>query len=190
MGRTEPVPTAANTLYADPMSIWICSLAAAPQMARRLRPARIVSLLSPYDTFPTFEGMGPDLHLTVPIHDIVDDIGDWRAPDLSDAESVIRFVEPWDRAAPILIHCWAGISRSTASAFITACVHNPKADEEEIALAIRNASSTASPNRRLVAHADALMGRSGRMVRAVDVIGRGDVAMETQAFSIPSTYGA
>ena len=190
MGRTEPVPTAANTLYVAPMSIWICSLAAAPQMVRRLRPARIVSLLSPYDTFPTFEGMGPDLHLTVPIHDIVDDIGDWRAPDLSDAESVIRFVEPWDRAAPMLIHCWAGISRSTASAFITACVHNPKADEEEIARAIRDASSTASPNRRLVAHADALMGRSGRMVRAVDAIGRGDVAMEAQAFSIPSAFGA
>ena len=126
----------------------------------------------------------------MPIHDIVDDIGDWRAPDLSDAESVIRFVEGWDRANPLLIHCWAGISRSTASAFITACVHNPKADEEEIALAIRNASITASPNRRLVAHADALLGRNGRMNRAVESIGRGDVAMEAQTFSIPSTFGA
>jgi predicted protein tyrosine phosphatase len=171
------------------MSIWICSLAAAPQMARKLRPSRIVSLLSPYDTFPTFDGMGPDLHLTVPIHDIVDDIGDWRAPDLSDAESVIRFVERWDRANPMLIHCWAGISRSTASAFITACVHNPKADEEEIALAIRKASVTASPNRRLVAHADALLGRNGRMNRAVEMIGRGDVTMEALAFSIPSAFG-
>jgi predicted protein tyrosine phosphatase len=171
------------------MSIWICSLAAAPQMARKLRPSRIVSLLSPYDTFPTFDGMGPDLHLTVPIHDIVDDIGDWRAPDLSDAESVIRFVERWDRANPMLIHCWAGISRSTASAFITACVHNPKADEEEIAMAIRKASVTASPNRRLVAHADALLGRNGRMNRAVEMIGRGDVTMEALAFSIPSAFG-
>ncbi len=172
------------------MSIWICSLAAAPQMARQVRPSRIVSLLSPYDTFPTFDGMGPDLHLTVPIHDIVDDIGDWRAPDLSDAQSVISFVEGWDRAAPMLIHCWAGISRSTASAFITACVHNPGADEEEIATAIRAASSTASPNRRLVAHADALLGRGGRMVRAVETIGRGDVTMEAETFLIPSTYGA
>jgi hypothetical protein len=38
------------------MSIWICSLAAAPQLVRQLRPSRVVSLLSPYDTFPTFEG--------------------------------------------------------------------------------------------------------------------------------------
>lgn len=172
------------------MSIWICSLAAAPQLVRQLRPSRVVSLLSPYDTFPAFEGFGSDLHLQVPIHDIVDDIGEWRAPDLSDAESVINFVQPWDRAAPMLIHCWAGISRSTASAFITACLHNPEAAEQEIAAAIRAASPTASPNKRLVAHADALLGRNGRMNRAVESIGRGSAAMEAQAFSIPSTYPA
>ena len=172
------------------MSIWICSLAAAPQLVRQLRPSRVVSLLSPYDTFPAFEGFGSNLHLQVPIHDIVDDIGEWRAPDLSDAESVINFVQPWDRAAPMLIHCWAGISRSTASAFITACLHNPEAEEQEIAAAIRAASPTASPNKRLVAHADALLGRNGRMNRAVESIGRGSAAMEAQAFSIPSTYPA
>jgi predicted protein tyrosine phosphatase len=172
------------------MSIWICSLAAAPQLVRQLRPSRVVSLLSPYDTFPAFEGFGSDLHLQVPIHDIVDDVGEWRAPDLSDAESVINFVQPWDRAAPMLIHCWAGISRSTASAFITACLHNPEAEEQEIAAAIRAASPTASPNKRLVAHADALLGRNGRMNRAAESIGRGSAAMEAQAFSIPSTYPA
>ena len=89
----------------------------------------------------------------------------------------------------MLIHCLAGISRSTASAFITACVHNPDADEEEIALAIRSASPTASPNLRLVSHADALLGRNGRMTRAVEAIGRGLVSDEAAAFSIPSTFG-
>jgi predicted protein tyrosine phosphatase len=171
------------------MTIWICSLAAAPKLAQRLRPSRIVSLLSPYDTFPVFDGLAADLHLQVPIHDITADIGEWRAPAASDAERVIRFVEGWDRAAPMLIHCWAGISRSTASAFITACLHNPASDEEEIALAIRSASSTASPNPRLVGYADALLGRGGRMSKAVETIGRGAVSDEAQTFSIPSTFG-
>ena len=89
----------------------------------------------------------------------------------------------------MLIHCWAGISRSTASAFITACVHNPNADEEEIALAIRSASPTASPNPRLVGYADALLGRGGRMSKAVEAIGRGAVSDEAQTFSIPSIFG-
>ena len=171
------------------MTIWISSLAAAPQLAQKLRPSRVVSLLSPYDTFPVFDGLAADLHLQVPIHDITADIGDWRAPVSSDAERVIRFVEGWDRADPMLIHCWAGISRSTASAFITACVHNPNADEEEIARAIRAASPTASPNARLVGHADALLGRSGRMTKAIETIGRGAVSDEAKAFSIPSTFG-
>lgn len=172
------------------MTIWICSLAAAPDMARKLKPSRVVSLLSPYDSFPAFAGMGPDLHLQVAIHDITADIGDWQAPAQTDAEKVIRFVEGWDRKNPLLIHCWAGISRSTASAFIRACVHNPKADEEEIAWAIRDASPTASPNPRLVGHADALLGRGGRMTRAIEAIGRGEVSEEARAFSIPSAFGA
>lgn len=171
------------------MTIWICSLAAAPQMAQKLKPARIVSLLSPYDSFPVFEGVERDSHLHVPIHDITEDVGEWQAPASSDAEKVIRFVEGWDKSAPLLIHCWAGISRSTASAFITACLHNPTADEEEIAWAIRSASPTASPNPRLVGHADALLGRNGRMSRAIDRIGRGDVSEEARAFSIPSLFG-
>ncbi|MFT3723805.1 MAG: hypothetical protein QM773_09480 [Hyphomonadaceae bacterium] len=171
------------------MTIWICSLDAAPQLARKLKPSRIVSLLSPYDSFPEFKGLGKDLHLQVAIHDITQDVGEWQAPASSDAERVIRFVEGWDRSAPLLIHCWAGISRSTASAFITACVHNPKADEEEIAWAIRNASPTAYPNARLVGHADALLGRGGRMTRAIEKIGRGDVSDEAKAFSIPSAFG-
>jgi predicted protein tyrosine phosphatase len=170
------------------MAIWISSLAEAPKIAEKHRVSRIVSLLSPYDTFPTFACVGADCHLTVPIHDIAQDIGDWRAPAATDAERLIRFVETWDRAAPILIHCWAGISRSTASAFITACVHNPQSDESEIAWAIRNASPTASPNPRLVAHADALLGRSGRMSKAVEDIGRGEISEEAAPFAIPSVF--
>jgi predicted protein tyrosine phosphatase len=129
-------------------------------------------------------------HLQIGIHDINEDIGDLRAPGAHDVERLVRFVEDWDRADPILIHCWAGVSRSTASAFITACLHNPKADEEEIAQAIRNASPTAYPNRRLVGHADALLGRNGRMSKAVESIGRGTIPDEAVAFCISSAFGA
>ena len=171
------------------MAIWISSLALAPKLAARYKPARIISLLSPYDTFPTFAGYGADRHLQVPIHDIAQDVGDWRAPDLSDAESLIRFAEAWDRSAPMLIHCWAGISRSTASAFITACLHNPRTDEGQIAFALRAASPTAAPNVRLVAHADAVLGRNGRMSSAIVAIGRGASAEAALPFSIPSDFG-
>ncbi len=173
------------------MAIWISSLAEAPRLALEHKPECIVSLLSPYDTFPVFDGHALDRHLQVAIHDIAEDVGDWRAPGETDAERVVRFVESWRQSAPLLIHCWAGISRSTASAFIAACVHNPGVDEEEIAWAIRNASPTASPNLRLVAHADALLGRGGRMSRAVETIGRPAYAgMDAQPFMIPAKFAA
>jgi predicted protein tyrosine phosphatase len=172
------------------LRIWISSLALAPSIAEKQKVSKVVSLLSPYDTFPSFSELGPNCHLQVGVHDINDDIGDWQAPKMDDAERVIRFVEDWDKRSPILIHCWAGISRSTASAFITACLHNPSTDEEEIAMAIRDASPTAYPNRRLVSHADTILGRNGRMSKAVEAIGRGHVSDEARPFSIPSTFAA
>jgi predicted protein tyrosine phosphatase len=170
------------------MSIWISSLALAPSLAQKHRPSKVVSLLSPYDSFPSFASLDDGCHLQVAIHDINQDVGEWQAPGRKDVESLIGFVETWDRKAPILIHCWAGISRSTASAFITACLHNPLADEEEIAQAIREASATAFPNRRLVTHADEILGRGGRMVRAIDAIGRPEIMGEAEPFFIPSSY--
>jgi len=171
------------------MTIWVSSLALAPGLAKMHSPQLIVSLLSPYDDFPEFAGHAPDRHLKVPVHDITQDFGDWIAPGQSDTQRVVDFVQGWDKASPILIHCWAGISRSTASAFITACIHNPETPEVEIAQAIRAASPTASPNKKLVALADDILGRGGRMRDAVESIGRGEIATEAQPFYIPSNFG-
>jgi predicted protein tyrosine phosphatase len=84
----------------------------------------------------------------------------------------------------MVIHCFAGVSRSTAAAFIAACALNPTRDEAEIAAAIRAASRTATPNARLVALADAALGRDGRMSKAVAAIGRGEICEEGIPFSL------
>jgi predicted protein tyrosine phosphatase len=96
----------------------------------------------------------------------------------------------WDRQAPLLIHCWAGISRSTAAAFISLCALNPETDERELAHALRIASPTAYPNRRLVTLADAVLARQGRMLTAVERIGRGQLADEAAVFALPALMAA
>ena len=58
----------------------------------------------------------------------------------------------------------------------------PKAAEAEIAQAVRANSPTATPNARLVAIADAMLGRNGRMVAAVEKIGRGCNCFEGAPF--------
>ena len=77
-----------------------------------------------------------------------------------------------------------GISRSTASAFAAACALNPNRDEAEIAHNIRKASPSAFPNRLIVSLADRALGRDGRMLRALDEIGPGNMSIEGVPFRI------
>jgi predicted protein tyrosine phosphatase len=58
------------------------------------------------------------------------------------------------------------------------CSLHPEADEADIARDIRTRSPSATPNIRLVRLADDLLGRQGRMVSAVEAIGRGREAFE------------
>ena len=89
-------------------------------------------------------------------------------------EDLLGFVRAWDRAEPMVIHCFAGVSRSTAAAYIAACALNPGGDEFAIARAMRAASrpppptpaSSPSPTRRSAG--------SGRMIEAIAAIGRGE----------------
>jgi predicted protein tyrosine phosphatase len=97
---------------------------------------------------------------------------------------LIAFAGAWDRAEPLLIHCYAGVSRSTAAAFIAACALGPERDEGEIARALRAASPTATPNARLIALADAALDRGGRMIEAVAAIGRGAECFEGEPFAL------
>lgn len=175
------------------MTIIVCPLSKAPQLAREHKASHVVSLLDPATTFPALAAQGHE-HLCIAIHDIEAEAEGLDACCDRRMGAILDFVGRWKRdEAPILIHCYAGISRSTATAYITACAHNASADEEEIALALRAASATASPNRRLIALADAALGRGGRMSRAIDAIGRGGnwyEIGEAQPFSMPSRFGA
>ena len=82
------------------------------------------------------------------------------------------------------MHCFAGISRSTASAYASVCALNPHRDEASIAQALRLASPTATPNIRIVSLADRILGRDGRMVSAIENIGRGVMADEAMPFRL------
>ena len=98
--------------------------------------------------------------------------------------TLLDFGQSWDRARPLVINCYAGISRSTASAYIICAALQPSRDERELAWDLRLASPSATPNPRLIALADAMLGRQGRMVEAVRSIGRGADAFEGEPFSL------
>jgi predicted protein tyrosine phosphatase len=174
------------------MTILVCPLSQVTKQVRAHRPNRVVSLLDPDTPWPDVLQQGVANHLKVGVHDISEAQTGCTDPQAHHMRDILAFLGAWDRTAPLLIHCYAGISRSTATAFIAACLHNPDADEALLAQKLRSASPTATPNRRLVALADGAMGREGRMSRAIAAIGRGahwNEIGEATPFAISAHHG-
>lgn len=171
------------------MEIVVCPLHLAPQIAKEKRVSHAISLLDPTNAFPSLHPLPDAAHLKIGVHDIDELLDGFAAPDAQHVESLLTFAGRWDRAAPLLVHCWAGVSRSTAAAFSIACAANPDASEMEIAQTLRAASPTATPNMRIIALADDILGRGGRMRDAIVKIGRGDMLIEAKPFAIPAHFG-
>jgi len=150
------------------------------------RPSHLLSLLGPdymIAAHPRFPG---GRHLRVEIHDISETIEGQIAPGRAHVDQVLAFADSWDRASPMLIHCWAGISRSTASMFMILCKLNPEADELDILRRMRRLAPHIQPNRRLVTFADERLGRDGRMVEALDAAGPAELATMGYRFELPA----
>ncbi|QIG49254.1 tyrosine protein phosphatase [Nordella sp. HKS 07] len=166
------------------MEIIVSPLAAVQLLVNRHKVSHVVSLLGPETPHRSFSGIADDHHLKLTFHDITAPAEGLTAPASDHVEQLIAFLttRQGQGDAPMLIHCWAGISRSTASAFTAMCLYNPDADEYQLAQQLRSLSHVATPNRRIVAFADDMLGRQGRMVDAIDAIGRGEDAYEGVIF--------
>lgn len=125
-------------------------------------------------------------HIRLLIHDISEPVEGCVAPDSGHVMQLLDFAAAWDGTGPIVIHCWAGISRSTAAALIMLCALNPAVPEALVARLLREASPTAYPNRLMITLGDAALGRAGRMLAAVEAIGRGEAANEAIPFFLPT----
>jgi predicted protein tyrosine phosphatase len=164
--------------------IHVCSLARLQETVDETRARHVVSLLGDEFRVERPRGIAPENHLWLRLHDICSPLDGYVLPDEEHVADLLAFVRGWDRRAPLVVHCFAGISRSTASAFASVCALNPERDENGIARALRRASPTATPNIRIVSLADRLLGRQGRMIAAVETIGRGIVAEEAAPFRL------
>jgi predicted protein tyrosine phosphatase len=166
-------------------AIHVCSLSRLHDEAARLKASHVLTLISDISTVATPADVHPDNHLMIQVNDIEAPQQGLVAPDDRHVGDVIAFARAWHGEAPLLVHCFAGISRSTAAAFISACTLRPELAESSIANHLRLASPTASPNRLMVRIADDLLSRGGRMADAIERIGRGEMTSEAAPFVLP-----
>jgi predicted protein tyrosine phosphatase len=164
--------------------IHVCSLARLHETVEDIGARHVVSLIGDVGYVERPDGITPKNHLWLRFDDICGPLDGYIMPEEDHVADLLEFVRSWDREAPLVIHCFAGISRSTASAYASVCALNPHRDEASIAQALRRASPTATPNIRVVSLADGLLGRGGRMVAAIENIGRGAVAEEAMPFRL------
>jgi predicted protein tyrosine phosphatase len=134
-------------------------------------PSHLVSLLSPEHMIETPQGFPAAMHLKLGVNDIVDPAAGTAPPARRHIDELLAFSRGWDTSRPLLIHCWAGISRSMASAFTILCDRLGPDREIEIARAMRRRAPHAQPNRLLVHHADDALGRGGKMIAALNSMG-------------------
>ena len=164
--------------------IHVCSLAALPDTVKATGASHVLTVMANVDQVQRPESVLPANHLKISMDDITEQMDGFVVPSDSHIEQVLNFVRGWDRSAPLVVHCYAGISRSTASAFAAVCMLNPHRDEISIARQIRAASPIASPNRLIVSLADRALGRDGRMLRALDEMGPGNMMIEGRPFRL------
>src|SRR5690348_5834630 len=160
--------------------IHVCPLARLHATIETTGARHLVSLLGNEANLVRPTCVAAQDHLWLRLHDIAQPEEGYIVPETEHVERLITFVRGWNRAHPLVVHCHAGISRSTAAAYVAVCALNPRRNEAEIAAGLRRVSPTALPNPRIVLLADGLLGREGRMIAAIDGIGRGLPAVEAE----------
>ncbi len=134
----------------------------------------VLSILDPDHPEPeVFRAYAPHRRLELRFHDIIDPAPGRVAPRPEDVERLLAFGRAVGNdteaaaEAHLLVHCHAGVSRSTAAAALLlaqACPGRPAAEVLAMVAALR---PRAWPNLRLIELGDALLHRGGEIVTAV-----------------------
>lgn len=138
----------------------IGELHAAPLTAAR----RVVSILDPAAPQPPeLAGLSADL-LTLRFDDVIESGGTYRAPAPKDIQRLLAFDRKHRAQDSLVIHCTAGISRSTA-AFVILLAQRRPGSEAAVFDELRAVRPKAWPNSLMIALADGILGTDGRLVR-------------------------
>ncbi len=166
------------------MALIVAPLSHVPAVLAGRKPSHVLTLLGPEAEGPVCGGVR---HLSLRFNDITFPMEGLTPPTADTVRAILAFGDEWKLAAtgaPLLVHCFAGISRSTAAAYILACAFSPPGREQGLARALRAASPSATPNGLMIAFADGMLAREGRMVTAVQALGRGVFSAEGVPFDL------
>ena len=132
----------------------------------------VLSILDPGWPDPqSFLAFGPHSRAVLRFHDAIEPEAKTVLPQEADVETILAFGrDAGDDLRHLLIHCHAGISRSTAAMLMILAQADPGKTDEALVERLVAIRPQAWPNSRMIGFADALLGREGRLSAAVNGI--------------------
>lgn len=130
----------------------------------------VLSILDPGWPEPAaFGGYDPHRRLELRFHDVIEPLPGCILPQPSDVERLLGFGRDLagQPAGHLLVHCHAGVSRSTAAAMLILAQAEPDRPAAAAVRRVVEQRPRAWPNLRIIELGDALLGRGGRIVMAV-----------------------
>jgi predicted protein tyrosine phosphatase len=130
----------------------------------------ILSILDPNWPEPTaFGDFRPHVRATLYFHDAIEPAPGIILPRAEHVDTILAFGRDLgDDLGHLLIHCHAGISRSTAAMAMILAQAFPREDEDSIVERLLQIRPQAWPNSRMIGFADERLGRGGRLIAAVN----------------------
>jgi predicted protein tyrosine phosphatase len=157
-----------------PFGVTICGI---PEIEEH-STAGVTHVLSIHDPDladpPEFAGFPPHRRLALRFHDIIEPQPPLIAPSREHVERLLEFGRELGDPprGHLLIHCHAGVSRSTAAAALILAQAAPKRPAREIFEAVVRIRPRAWPNLRMLEFGDQSLGRGGEIVAAVTEVYR------------------
>jgi len=131
--------------------------------------SHVLSILDPDWPEPeAFRLFPPHRRVVHRFDDVLAAGGDAAPPELADVAAILGWgdVLATERADHVLVHCHAGVSRSTAAAAMLIARDNPGREAEAFDV-VRRLRPRSWPNSRMLAIADRLLAREGALITAL-----------------------
>lgn len=137
--------------------------------------SHVLSILDPDWPVPeAFGSFGEHAKLELRFHDVIEPSPGIVVPREEDVRAILAFGRglETEAASRLLVHCHAGISRSTAAMALVLAQARPALPAEAILQGILGIREKAWPNLRLLELGDAMLGREGTLPAAAAAIYR------------------
>jgi predicted protein tyrosine phosphatase len=139
------------------------------------RVTHVLSILDPGSPEPrAFGDFDPHERLELRFHDVIEAGAGWTAPDRQHVEGLLAFGRRLTEVQDphLLVHCHAGVSRSTAAAALILAQARPDRPADEALHTVVRRRPRAWPNLRIIELGDGLLGRRGEIIEATRTLYR------------------